>query len=279
MLCNHRLMIQDKTTGGILYVPCGTCDACKLNKSRAWSIRIMHEVQQTPEGSCFCTLTYDDEHLPKNCSLVVEDCQKFFKRLRKNTGKKIRYFLGAEYGEKGSRPHYHAILFGLTKADHKLIQLSWGLGYIHVGDVSHDSARYVAGYTMKKLHGDAAITYQLKGIKPEFALMSRGGKTGKGIGYGYVEKNSEWVKRNGFCIVKGNKVGLPRYYTQKVFVTDEERQQLHEKRQEVINQAYEKSKEKSGVSHGYEVADYQRTECAQAERDLDARQKLNRRKL
>jgi len=229
----------------------------------------MHEVKQG--AACFATLTYDDDHLPKDLSLSLGDCQKFIKRLRKNSKNKVRYYLGAEYGTYGKRPHYHVILFGLSKADTKTIELSWGLGYVYVGDVNHDSASYVAGYTLKKLDSLAAYN----GRKPEFSLMSRR----PGIGADYLKTNTEWLKNNGFCIAKGNKVAMPRYYADKVFTTPEDKELLHQKRQQVINEGFALSQQKSGVSVDYQVSDYQRSERAQGEADLKCRQALKKRKL
>lgn len=274
MMCSHRVMIQDKTTGGILMVPCGRCISCRLNKARGWSIRILHEVKSS-KISCFVTLTYDDKNLPANQSLNVEDCQKFFKRLRKNTNLKIRYFLGGEYGEKGNRPHYHAILFGVSKEFRAEIERSWGLGYITVSDVAPEHALYVAKYTTKKLSGAAVSQYQ--GRSPEFGLMSRR----PGIGHDYLDVNGGFLKQNGFCVVKGNKVGLPRYYSDRIFKTKEEKNELQKKRQVFIDEAFEKSRQKAGGPSlpPYKVSDYIRTELKQGEADLQSREKMNRRKL
>lgn len=273
-MCSHRVMIQDKTTGGILMVPCGRCIACRLNKARGWSIRIMHEVK-TSKVSCFVTLTYNDENLPKDKSLVVEDCQKFFKRLRKNTKLKLRYFLGGEYGEKEGRPHYHAVIFGLSKEFHAEIERSWGLGYVTVNDVTPERAMYVAKYTTKKLSGSAVFHYN--GRKPEFGLMSRR----PGIGHDYLDINGSFIENNGFCVVKGNKVSLPRYYSEKIFKTEEQKNALQKKRQSFIDENFEKSRIKAGGGSlaPYQVADYIRTELYQSEIDLQAREKMQKRKL
>lgn len=273
-MCSHRVMIQDKSTGGILMVPCGRCIACRLNKARGWSIRIMHEVK-TSKASCFVTLTYSDQHLPADQSLSVEDCQRFFKRLRKNSQLKIRYFLGGEYGEQGNRPHYHAIIFGLSKEFRAEIERSWGLGYVTVNDVTVERALYVAKYTTKKLSGSAAVHYL--GRKPEFGLMSRR----PGIGHDYLDTNGKFIESNGFCVVKGNKVGLPRYYSERIFKTEEQKNALQKKRQEFINENFEKSRTKAGGQnlHPYQVADYMRSENAQGENDLLARERMKRRKL
>lgn len=285
MLCNHQVQVWDKRPGhrsgrAWMLVPCGRCIACRLNKGRAWSVRIMHEVKHV-SASCFATLTYDDKNLPAHGSLSVKDCQLFMKRLRKNTGKKIRFFLGGEYGEKGQRPHYHVILFGLGREDRAVIELSWGLGIVHVGDVTPDSAAYVAGYTLKKLSGERAGEYALRGVVPEFGLMSRR----PGIGECYVSDpvNRDFMRDNGFVTHKGKKVGIPRYYADRVFVSEEEKLKLHEKRQKVIEEGFEKSRLKLGVDSSslgrYRTNDYQMSERAQGECDLEKRQEMHRRKL
>ena len=121
-----------------IQVPCGQCIGCRLERSRQWAMRCVHEAQLHDYNS-FITLTYDDQHLPQNASLRKEDFQKFMKRLRKELDYPIRFFHCGEYGEnafKGKfssqpsvkrkqmkhleqyklsalgRPHYHAIIFG-----------------------------------------------------------------------------------------------------------------------------------------------------------------------
>ena len=41
-------------------VPCGQCVGCRLERSRQWAIRCMHE-SQLHEKNCFITLTYAPE--------------------------------------------------------------------------------------------------------------------------------------------------------------------------------------------------------------------------
>lgn len=49
-------------------VPCGQCIGCRLERSRQWAIRCVHEAQQYNDN-CFITLTYDDDHVPRDGSL------------------------------------------------------------------------------------------------------------------------------------------------------------------------------------------------------------------
>ena len=101
-------------------VPCGKCPSCLSDRARDWSNRCLMELK-TSGSAIFVTLTYDDFHLPiddDGPTLRVRDVQLFFKRLRKDfPNSRIRYLLSGEYGSKTSRPHYHAIIFGLSLSD------------------------------------------------------------------------------------------------------------------------------------------------------------------
>ena len=91
-------------------LPCGQCVGCRLERSRQWAMRCVHE-SQLYEKNCFITLTYNNDFIPPGNTLVVKHFQDFMKRLRKKYGDGIRFFHCGEYGEKTGRPHYHAILF------------------------------------------------------------------------------------------------------------------------------------------------------------------------
>lgn len=104
-------------------LPCGQCIGCRLEHSRQWAIRCLHEAS-LHEHNCFLTLTFDDEHLPKSESLDVRDLQLFMKRLRKEYGKGIRFYACGEYGEKYYRPHYHLCLFNHDFHDKYLWKMS-----------------------------------------------------------------------------------------------------------------------------------------------------------
>ena len=87
-----------------LYVPCGQCVGCRLERSRQWAIRCVHEAQMH-RSNCFITLTYSPDFLPDPPSLNLRDFQLFMKRLRKRFGDGIRFFHCGEYGEQCGRPH------------------------------------------------------------------------------------------------------------------------------------------------------------------------------
>ena len=215
-------------------LPCGQCIGCRLERSRQWAIRCMHEAQ-LHEHNCFITLTYDDTHLPSDQSLHYRDFQLFIKRLRKRyPTTKISYYMAGEYGENFGRPHYHACIFGLDFHDKKLwkrtssgsliyrssdLETLWPFGYSSIGDVNFESAAYVARYIMKKQTGkDSLKNYQYSDLKtgeiiqmtPEFNKMS----LKPAIGLNWYKKYKTDVFPHDFVILRGKKIKPPKYYSQ-----------------------------------------------------------------
>ena len=147
-------------------LPCGQCIGCKLEHSRQWAMRCVHEASLYDANS-YITLTYDDDSLPRHRSVDVYIAQLFLKRFRKRYGK-ARYFLAGEYGDKFERPHYHAILFDHKFEDQKFFKMHngnklyrsasledlWKGGYSTIGGVTFESAAYVARYCVKKVTGE-----------------------------------------------------------------------------------------------------------------------------
>ncbi len=211
-------------------IACGQCTGCRLERSRQWAVRCMHEAQMHPKNS-FVTLTYDDEHLPLDGGLVLGDWQKFAKRLRKRLGP-FRFYHCGEYGDQYGRPHYHALIFGLDFGhDRKLYRNSkdnslytselltgtWGMGMSIIGELTFQSAAYVARYCMKKITGEAAAdhytttnlaTGEVHQVKPEYTTMSRR----PGIGKSWLDKYQGDVFPSDEVIVNAKKTRPPRYY-------------------------------------------------------------------
>lgn len=240
-------------------VPCGRCTGCRLEYSRQWAVRCMHEAQ-CHKHNAFITLTYAPEHLPANYSVSKDEVQRFLKRLRKRIGQNIKFFACGEYGEKTQRPHYHAIIFGYDFPDKTLhaknngnllyrsatLEKAWPFGHSLIGDVTFQSAAYVARYVMKKRKGkpDAVDpktgktnaeyymlahpeTGEVFEVEPEFCLMSRG--SGRpcdstlwryGIGRAWMEKYKGDLDKD-FLTLNGNKMKLPKYYDNVLEAEDE----------------------------------------------------------
>lgn len=204
-----------------LNIPCGQCAECRLGRRRDWAFRCMAEASLYEEN-CFITLTYSPEKLPKNGSLDVREFQLFMKRLRKLIApRKVRFFHCGEYGSKRGRPHYHALLFGYNFPDRKVCGKSgennlyssqiadglWDNGFVVIGDLTFDSASYVAKYCTKKLNGYLGHAMS-DGRSPEYATMSRR----PGIGRAWFERFKSDVYPSDEVIVKGKSFRPPRYF-------------------------------------------------------------------
>lgn len=220
-----------------LMIPCGQCLGCKLERSRQWAIRVMHEASQH-ELNCFVTLTYDDKHLPDLNSLDYPAFQLFMKRLRKKySGRKIKFYMCGEYGGQGTeRPHYHACLFGhnfddlvpfkITKAGSKIYTSAklaslWPYGFSTVGEVTFESAAYTARYIMKKQQGKEGLknyeeidreTGEVNYREREFTRMS----LKPGIGATWYDKYKSDVYPHDRCVVNGKAVKPPKYYHRRL---------------------------------------------------------------
>lgn len=172
MICERPI----KANG--LVVGCDNCIPCRVNRRRVWSSRLQMEALGH-ERACFITLTYNDRFYPSDGSVRPDALKNFIKKLRRVMAKderKIRFYAVGEYGDNTWRPHYHALLFGANSLDQSAIEKAWtdregtSLGFVMVGELSRESAGYVAGYCTKKLtHPENPL---LEGRHPEFARMS-----------------------------------------------------------------------------------------------------------
>lgn len=209
MRCVSPYYLEDRH----IFVDCGGCLACRIKRTSQWQMRMIHELKYHPErGGIFLTLTYNDDNLPMHGSLVKKDLQKFFKRLRKRLGdRKIRYYACGEYGEESSRPHYHAIIYNMTRADEELITNSWSFGYNYIGSVTLESCKYVAKYIQKTWSNVKDDEYNTTNREHPFQVCSQG------LGKFYAMDNKEKILKNG-CIINsyGDKLPVPRYYRKKL---------------------------------------------------------------
>lgn len=197
-------------------LPCGGCLECRLDYGRQYAVRCMHEMhmrQLEHKPSSFITLTYEDEKLPEDGGLQVRDWQLFAKRLRKKIGP-FRFFAGGEYTDEG-RPHFHACIFGTDFMEDrsfwtthngnklyvsKLLAATWTKGFCSIGDLTYNSAAYVARYMVKKRKGPGSeeayikhhpVSGEMFQVAPEFSLMSRGTHEGGGARGGLLSEVQE----------------------------------------------------------------------------------------
>lgn len=240
MPCYHPVSLhRDRKT---IMVGCGQCIGCRLERSREWAVRCMHEASLY-EANVFVTLTYAPEHLPAGGTLDRYAFPRFVRSLRKRLGlvdprdpegkrRLPRYFGCGEYGDENARPHYHAILFGVDFPDKAFAFTSgsgekvytsrtldevWGVGLASVGSVTFESAAYVARYCVKKVTGAGAArhyesvdgeTGEIFARVPERSWMS----LKPGIGQGWLQMYFDDVYPSDQVVSRGHVGPVPRYY-------------------------------------------------------------------
>lgn len=244
-------------------VACGQCIGCRLARSKDWALRCVHEASLY-EDNCFVTLTYDDDHLPPDGSLVKDDHQTFMRRLRKRFPvKKIRFFMCGEYGDSTMRPHYHFLLFnhdfwdktewmvskGNTIFRSEELEKLWVNGYSWIGAVTWQSAAYVARYVLKKVNGEHAWKRYCRDVdldsgecrllEPEYICMSRR----PGIAHAWYERYRSDCDKD-YLTDHGRKYRVPRYYDQILELEDVEKYRSKKARRKEVAKATAKTPER-----------------------------------
>lgn len=224
--------LRGRDTVRSLQLPCGQCIGCRLERSRQWAVRCVHEASLY-ERNCFVTLTYNEDALPDNAGLRYRDFQLFMKRLRKNgPSKMVRFFMCGEYGENFGRPHFHACLFNVDFPDKVFLfeassggrvyrsaclERFWPHGFSSLGDVTFQSVAYVARYVMKKVTGEDAQEHYGR-RRPEFCQMSRR----PGIGARWLAKFMTDVYPSGKVVINGTPTNAPRFYNRRYKKLDDD---------------------------------------------------------
>lgn len=211
-------------------LPCGSCLGCRLEKSRHMAVRCTHEASMYQQN-CFLTLTYAPEHLP-GPSLDLSRPVKFMKDLRNQFGSGIRAYGCGEYGEKFLRPHFHICLFNFDFSDKYFIKRSgcydlfgsrvlgelWPEGFHTIGDLSFESAAYVARYVTKKITGKKLAEGHYEYVESDGEIKSRVPEQPvsvsrmPGIGKPWFDKYWSDVYPSDFVVLRGRQVRPPLYY-------------------------------------------------------------------
>ena len=154
-----------------MWVSCRRCPACLRRRRRLWTMRSAAEITQAAR-TWFVTLTlqpsrlylcetvakqrdigYDertqDEQDRARFAVIAEELQKFLKRIRKNSGAKLRYLCVQELHKSG-QPHYHLLIHEvsgtLTKS---VLQAAWAWGFSQAKLADPRTAIYVYKYLTK----------------------------------------------------------------------------------------------------------------------------------
>jgi len=83
----------------------------------------------------------------------------------------------------------------------------WPFGFSSIGEVTFESAGYVARYALKKVKGERAKSHY-QGRVPEYLTMSRR----PGLGRGWIERFRDDVYPSGELVVNGRVCAPPRFY-------------------------------------------------------------------
>lgn len=182
-------------------VPCRKCQDCLLQKAMSLTTRAYCE-SLSHTKMCFLTLTYDQQHVGKNqliytdkdsgpqrfiealkerCyrerrmsaynefvkgldpTLKLSEKKRLFKEWSKDKDfRTFTYLIVGEYGSKGGRKHWHALIFGWQPDSKDLVSFAgnrktcpylneiWKQGFVDVDGVTPQSIAYVSRYVQKK---------------------------------------------------------------------------------------------------------------------------------
>jgi len=224
MVCLNPFLVKGPGPNGGFEVPCGRCVPCRVAKAREWAVRCVCELGYHDHAH-FVTLTYDEEHLVRGYMghghLMKSHLQAFFREVRRDyPPRTVKYFACGEYGSDNGRPHYHAIIFGVSDTDS--YSRAWKHGIIHIGTVTYDSARYVADYLLKS-YEDSDFALHERFLPRPFILLSQG------LGASFARDNALQISTLGFRIALSNGAltGVPRYFRKVLKIsTDEFRQSV-----------------------------------------------------
>ena len=304
-MCVSPITIRNKGKYGprSYKVPCGKCVECLKQYQNDWFVRIYEECKNS-SSVLFFTLTYSNEHVPYVVdtdtgelwlSVCVEHLQKAFKRFRvRRDLPNWKYFICSEYGPKTSRPHYHGLIFGLTKEQFMPFLLDWQnkFGFVNckvvnfaVGDYVKVS-RYVSKYCSKGVFENPNVSAGL--VRKTFRLCSQHfgesyvdrmrdfhrGKLGycgsrRGDYYGFDRDYISFVAHQRNVKIDGITYKMPDYYKDKIYGRQtclsvalsnflfEESCELHDRKLSEIQAAYNvSSHEAFGIMAMQEASDY-----------------------
>lgn len=116
-----------------MIVPCGKCQTCRYSKLNDIANRCELETLTSKCNPLFVTLTYNNNNLPEDGSVSLDDIQKFVKLLRINLNRffatpyeddkgviryndahiSLRYIYCSEYSPNNHRPHYHLLIWNV----------------------------------------------------------------------------------------------------------------------------------------------------------------------
>lgn len=108
-----------------------------------------------------------------------------------------------------------AVRDGIRLYRSKTLENLWPHGNSTIGDVTFESAAYVARYVVKKITGSLAPNHY-NGKTPEFCTQSRR----PGIGKNWLDKYQDDIFPKDFVVIRGKKSKVPKFYNRKYELTN-----------------------------------------------------------
>lgn len=172
-------------------VPCGVCPECVASRQMQMVQRL--QVECLVHHLFFCTLTYNNDMLPKVGTSTgfdiryadVSDVQKMFKRLRKRNafGRPFRFLAVSELGSAKGRPHFHIcfllpkyegddlnVCLSLEKKMFDEVLFEWRRNY---GTRKNPIYKPLCTFVRKVVHGRLRTNFDLHYVNPS---LSSGGE-------------------------------------------------------------------------------------------------------
>nr|QXN72784.1 MAG: replication initiator protein [Microvirus sp.] len=177
---SHKLgLMTDGVSVAFMFGPCRKCAPCLDARKRLWTARAINEIQVS-ERTWFATLTLhpsaamefrskgerdliqrgfspaemrpDKLRFRAFANALGPELQLWLKRVRKNSGARIRYFMVCE-AHKSGVPHFHALIHERDgQATKRTLEAGWRLGFSQFRLIDRSSkkeARYVSKYLSK----------------------------------------------------------------------------------------------------------------------------------
>uniref|UniRef100_A0AAU8B7H3 Replication initiator protein n=1 Tax=Dulem virus 76 TaxID=3145787 RepID=A0AAU8B7H3_9VIRU len=199
MICKLQTLGKYKD-GRMFFHPCGQCLACRINDTRSWFVRTHFECKYTDRFfQYFLTLTYDEANIPDDKLCKKRHLKNFLNNLNTTYGLSLRYFSTSDYGNVGSRPHYHAILLSKKRISLRMCERIWKKGFAYLKGLNKANMKYVLRYTVKKTPFDGSLDGW-------FRLIS------KGWGRAFIDH----YNGQEHLIIDGKEYSIPMYYIDKI---------------------------------------------------------------
>lgn len=221
----------------LAWIPCGKCEECRKSLKNSWSMRLALELETCQSKGWqvgFCTLTYNDENLPRFPPAALDyasyvdygfppadslppcfdrqQVRDFIVNLRRDLDSDfgahgLKYMICSEYGSNTQRPHYHCVFSWPPEVSASqffaLICKYWHFGFVFPKDLNggRDSHGYEHMPFVVQGSGRFAAAYAGKYCCKDMDFQK------SLVGFRFDKKSKEF--RNGDCFhIQNKSLGL-----------------------------------------------------------------------